>query len=177
MDIRDAYFDWMYDMMCRGRYSKDISYRKLFSYLYDAEFVYLISMDANRAEDGIDLRYRFPHERAGVEDVERYLSGPCSVLEMLVALSIRCEENIMDDPRFGDRTGQWFWGMINNLGLGAMNDDRFNLNMVEDIVEKFLDRDYEPDGTGGLFTIRNCDRDLRTMEIWHQLCYFLDTIT
>ena len=177
MDIRDDYFNWLYDLMCRDRYSETISYRKLFSYLYDTEFRYLIPMDANRAEDGIDLRYRFPYEYPGVEDPGRYLSGPCSVLEMLIALAIRCEETIMDDPRFGDRTRQWFWTMITNLGLGSMTDDRYDSQYVEEVVERFLNRDYEPDGAGGLFTINHCDQDLRDVEIWYQLCYYLDTIT
>lgn len=176
MNIKNAYFNWMYKMMCHNRFSKSISYKKLFSYLHDTEFRYLIPMDANRAEDGLDLRYRFPYEVSGIDDIGRYLKGPCSVLEMLIALAIRCEETIMDDPLYGDRTGQWFWGMITNLGLGSMNDERFDLDRVEDIVERFLERDYEPDGTGGLFTIKNCDCDLRDVEIWHQLCYYLDTI-
>lgn len=63
-----------------------------------------------------------------------------SVLEMLIALSIRLEEHIMDDPEIGDRTGQWFWNMITNLGLGSMDDRKFNENRVEDIVTRFLER-------------------------------------
>jgi hypothetical protein len=105
------------------------------------------------------------------------LRGPCSVFEMMIALAIRCEENIMDDPSKGDRTGQWFWGMITNLGLGSMMDHRFNKIFVDDTIKRFLDRDYEPDGKGGLFRIRNTNKDLRTVEIWYQLCWYLDTIT
>jgi hypothetical protein len=105
------------------------------------------------------------------------LDGPCSVLEMMIALAIRCEETIMDDPDIGDRTRQWFWGMIINLGLGGMTDANFDPDFVDDSVLRFLNRDYEPDGRGGLFTIRNCHRDLRDVEIWYQLCWYLDSIT
>ena len=83
----------------------------------------------------------------------------------------------MDDPEIGDRTGQWFWGMIVNLGLGSMTDNRYDEDFVTETIERFLDRDYEPDGKGGLFTVRNCDRDLRYVEIWYQLCWYLDNIT
>lgn len=176
-EIVDEYFEWLYNLVCENRYSKQISYRKLLMYLHDTEFRYLISKDENRAEDGMDLRYRFAYEHADIEDAELYLSGPCSVLEMMIALALRCEENIMDDPRVGNRTGQWFWGMIVNLGLGSMTDTRFKKQFVEDTVERFLEREYEPDGRGGLFTIRDCIRDLRTVEIWHQLCWYLDSIT
>ena len=94
---------------------------------------------------------------------------------MMVALAIRCEENIMDDPSYGNRTGQWFWGMIVNLGLGFMTDSRFDEKFVDDVIFRFLNREYEPDGKGGLFTVRNCKYDLRTVEIWYQMCWYLDT--
>lgn len=177
--IINQYFEWMYDIVCAGRYSKEISYRKLLMHLHNTEFTYLISHDENRADDGIDLRYRFAKTkgyRNSIEEVLSYLAGPCSVLEMMVALSIRCEENIMDDPAMGDRTSQWFWGMIVNLGLGSMMDDRYDKWAVEQILTRFLNRDYDPDGKGGLFTIKHCDRDLRTAEIWYQLCWYLDSI-
>lgn len=82
----------------------------------------------------------------------------------------------MDDPDVGDRTGQWFWGMIKNLGLGSMTDARFDEEYVESVIERFLNREYEPDGRGGLFRIRNCTEDLRNVEIWYQMCWYLDTI-
>ena len=80
----------------------------------------MIPMDGNRAEDGIDLRYRFGHEQHYSDAmVASFLDDrPCSVLEMMIALSIRCEEHIMDDPDVGNRTGQWFWSMIASLGSG-----------------------------------------------------------
>ena len=99
----------------------------------------------------------------------------CSVLEMMVALSIKCED-IMGDDRFGDRTGQWFWGMIVNLGLGSMTDDRFDELYAEDVINIFLDRRYDPDGKGGLFRIKHCRQDLRNVEIWYQMCWYLDTL-
>lgn len=175
-EIKNRYFEWMCDLVCGDRFSKNISYRKLLIFLHDAEFTYSIPKDGNRAEDGIDLRYRFAYENTNIEDAELYLDGPCSVLEMMVALSIRCEETIMDDPNMGLRTGQWFWGMISSLGLGSMNDELYNRRFVEDVILKFLNREYKPNGKGGLFTIRNCDDDLRTVEIWYQMCWYLDSI-
>ena len=95
---------------------------------------------------------------------------------MIIALAIRCEECIMDDPKYGNRTGQWFWGMISNLGLGGMTDYNYKEIVVDRKIDIFLDRKYDPDGRGGLFTIRNCEFDLRDVEIWRQLCYYLDTM-
>ena len=67
--------------------------------------------------------------------------------------------------------------MIANLGLGGMSDARFDRGHAEDIVMRFLNRDYEADGRGGLFRIRNCKYNLRDIEIWTQMLYFLDSIS
>ena len=171
-EIREFYFDWLCDLVCKDRYSKAVSYRKLLKRLHETEFTYLIPKDQNRAENGIALRWRFYCEtRYSVSS-----NDPCSVLEMMIALAIGCEETIMDDPNIGDRTGQWFWGMVVNLGLGSMTDYKFDGIYVDEVVQRFLDREYEPNGKGGLFTIRNCREDLRTVEIWNQLCWYLGTI-
>lgn len=177
--IVNEYFEYLYDLIGRSRHSQQTSFRKLLMYLHHKNFRYLIPNDQNRAKDGVDLRYRFAITNGyehSYQKILHILNGPCSVLEMMVALANRCEETIMDDPKKGNRTGQWFWGMIVNLGLGSMYDSNFNRRYVEDTIERFLDREYSPDGTGGLFTIKNSDRDLRTVEIGYQLCWYLDNI-
>lgn len=173
-DLRKQYFEWMYDLVCEGVYGRNNSFKKLLKHLHDIKFVWSISNDANRAEDGVDLRYRFAYDL--LDDPRNELGDECSVLEMILALAIRCEETIMDDPAYGDRTAQWFWKMITNLGLGDMLDNRYDEYYVEEVIDRFLDRDYDPDGRGGLFIIKNCDYDLRYVEIWIQLCWYLDDI-
>lgn len=180
MNIKDQvsneYFDWMYDLVCKDRFSKNTSYKKLLMKLHNTIFIYVIPRDKNRADDGIDLRYRFAYSHSDISEAEKYLTGPCSILEMMVALAIRCEETIMDDPQLGDRTAQWFWDMIANLGLGAMYDKRFDRSYVDEVLIKFMEREYEPNGKGGLFVVRNNNKDLREIEIWYQLCLYLDSI-
>lgn len=174
-ELCKRYYDWMCRLVCNNRYSKT-SYRKLLRYLDSVEFTYTIAMDDNRAADGVDLRYRFGYENDIPDSViERYLDDhPCTVLEMMIALSLRCEEHIMDNPELGDRTGQWFWGMIVNLGLGPMTDENFDVEYSEGVMERFLNREYGPNGQGGLFTVVDTDRDLRDVEIWYQLCWYLN---
>jgi hypothetical protein len=82
----------------------------------------------------------------------------------------------MDDPDYGNRTGQWFWTMINNLNLSSMSDERFDGEYVDEVISIFLNREYQEDGEGGLFTIEDCEYDMRTVEIWYQLCWYLNTI-
>ena len=172
-ELSDQYFDWMYQLVVDDRYSNK-SYRKLFARLYDTEFTYTIPMDGNRAEDGINLRYRFGCEQlySDVMVASCLDDRPCSILEMMIGLSIRCEEHIMDDPDVGDRTGQWFWSMLVSLGLGGMEDRKFDRYLVDATLERFLDRGYERNGEGGLFTVNN-GRDMRRTEIWYQMNYYL----
>ena len=176
--LKNEYFDWMYDLVCDGGYNRRRSYRKLLTYLHDREFHYILDMDGNRAADGTDLRYRFAYENNyGYARVARHLDDRgCSVLEMMVALAIRCEEDYMGDPDIGNRTGRWFFGMLESLGLVPMYDSAFDKQIVDNIVDKFLDRKYERNGEGGLFTIYDDRRDMRTAEIWYQMCWYLDDL-
>lgn len=178
--IKDAYFNWICDMVLDDCFSDNVSYIRLLTRLDETEFTYIVPRDRNRAADGVDLRYRFAlrHEKElSIDYVLDELDGPCSVLEMMVALAIRCEENIMDNALYGDRTVQWFWQMISSLGLSDMTDAMYDQEKVDYILKRFLNRRYSSNGKGGLFTIRNCDKDLRKVEIWFQLCWYLDSIT
>lgn len=173
-ELNDQYFDWLYQLVVDRRYSKQ-TYINLFERLYQTEFTYLIPMDGNRAEDGVELRYRFGHEQGYPEAMVASLldDRPCSVLEMIMALASRMESQIMSDPDIGDRTGQWFWSMLTSLGIGSMNDFRFDSDWVDYAIRRFLNRDYYPNGEGGLFTISNPPRDMRNVEIWYQMNYYL----
>lgn len=177
-ELNNEYFNWMYQLVCNEKYYRRLSYCKLLSHLHNIEFTYIIGMDGNRAEDGIDLRYRFGYERQYIDPmIATYLDDrSCSLLEMLIALAMRCEEHIMDDPDVGNRTGQWFWNMIVNLGLGSMNDSKYDEKYVDGVISRFLNREYKRNGDGGLFTVPNCKNDLRSAEIWYQMCWYLDDI-
>ncbi len=174
-ELNDGYFEWMYQLVCSDRRFKKASYRRLLSRLHATEFIFSIAMDGNRADDGTNLRYRFGYEMKHAEPmVTTYLDDrPCSVLEMMVALSIRCEEHIMGDDEIGNRTGQWFWGMIENMGLTRMKDRQFDAWYVGAALDTLLNRRYQPNGEGGLFTVRNPRRDMRSVDIWYQMCWYL----
>lgn len=179
-NIINEYFEWITNIVCGKRFSGKMTYKKLLSCLHMITFRCEMRSDENRAEDGVDLRWRFAVDtgRENQNDwIRDCLEGPCSVLEMMVALAIRIEETIMDNPALGDRTGQWFWGMITTMGLGAMNDNNFDKKSAGNIVNTFLDRQYGSDGDGGLFRIRGVDVDLTKVDIWTQLCWYLDSIS
>lgn len=172
--LNKEYFDWMYSLVC----AENASYQKLLRHLNTIEFTHTIPMDDNRAVDGINLRYRFAYEKDyHPAMIAEYIDNkPCSVLEMMVALAHRCEEQIMADQELGDRTERWFMDMIKSLGLKGMTNSRFDEFQVERAVTRFLIRDYKPNGEGGLFTVNRYRRDMRIVEIWYQMCWYLDEV-
>ena len=174
--LQEQYFRWMVGLIRNPEYmTRDRSWMKLFRLLHDTEFVYTMELDENRANDGIELRYRFGWEKDFVnEQIAHSLDiRPCSMLEMMVALAHRCEENIMDNPEKGNRTGVWFFQMLESLGLDRMDDDHFNQRIVEAILDDFINHRYSPDGHGGLFILKYPNRDMRKMEIWYQMNWWL----
>lgn len=170
--IKEEYFDWLYSIIADRR----VPFRDLCFALFNREFVYAMPLDGNRYEDGISLRYHFGRDKhipdatiAAVLDV-----APCSVFEMMVALAYRCEENIMYDSDVGDRTSEWFHVMLKSLGLYSM-DDRVGIDerYFNIVIDRFLERRYEPNGKGGLFLLKHCEHDLRKVEIWYQAMWYL----
>ena len=175
-EIKVGYFSWLIDQISDTDTPDVMIYTNLLSYLDSVNFEYLMPLDGNRAEDGIKLRCiyaeKFEYDSAAVIDILN--ERPCSILEMLVALSKRCEDTIMHNSDHGDRTAIWFWEMITSLGLLEMDDMNFDVNIADYILDRFLNREYSPDGRGGLFTIPNCTKDLTKVEIWYQMCQYLN---
>lgn len=135
-------------------------------------------LDENRETDGVDFRYRFINQLAVLnnEDKLYFLDLPCNMLEMMIALSVRCEEQIMGDPDIGDRTSIWFWGMIKNLKLYNMTDSQYRIGYIQNVMDNLRYRKFKPNGDGGLFTISRNDIDMREIEIWDQMSWFLNEI-
>ena len=171
-NVNNEYFQWLCSLISD---SHDGSYKKLLTYLNSIEFSYILPMDSNRYFDGINLRYRFGYEK-NIEDpiIASCLDNKsCSVLEMMVALAFRIEEQIMVNPANGMMSGRWFWMMIRNLGLASMTDGNFDSEYVNYIIYRFMNRDYGPDGEGSLVYMPGSPYDLRRMEIWYQMMRYL----
>ena len=53
-----------------------------------------------------------------------------------------------------------------------MTDVSYDEEVVDEAIRIFLNREFEPDGRGGLFKVRDDQCDMRKLEIWLQLnCY------
>jgi hypothetical protein len=130
-------------------------------------------MDANRAADGLALRDRYAHEYVDLryDDIRH---DECSVLEMMIALACRMEDDIMHDPELGDRSPEWFWMVITNLRLDRMDDEHYDEKNVENIINVMVGRSYFMNGTGGLFPLKMPKVNQRRVEIWYQMSAFIE---
>lgn len=184
MTNREIYYEWLCQKVCtcddiENPGPESNPYDDLFRYLHSVTFVPIMDMDRNRADDGVDLRYRFGYESDLEPEVvhDTIDTEPCTMLEMMIALAIRIEEHIMTDDDIGDRTSKWFWSMISSLGLFHQTNHRINYIYVAHILDRFMGRKYEPNGRGGLVTIPGCPEDLRDVEIWYQMQMYLNYIS
>lgn len=171
-ELKQEYFEWLCHFVgCKN-------HRELLFLLFSIDFEYSIPMDGNRYEDGINLRYRFADEKGyHYRFVSSWLDDvPCSMLEMMVALSLRIEEHITGDPDNGDQTSKWFKAMLQNSNLYAMTDDKFDRFAATNIVKDVLQHRYGRNGNGGLFRLRHNRRDLRNVEIWYQAMWYIDEV-
>lgn len=171
-NIRARYFKWIVSLI----FNDDVcNYSELLGVLNDIPFRYVLEMDRNREMDGIALRYRFGYENGiSGDDISAAIGNDsCSVLEMMAALCLRCAEQIIDDDiRTQLRT--MFCDMLHSLGVDSQTDCHIDILAVQRAVERFLDRNYRKNGRGGLFTVSFPDRDMRKIEIWYQMCLYLD---
>ena len=164
--MKVSYFNWLIGLVCSSAYKK--SYMSLLSELFDIPFRFdaeIAPNDVYRMEAGSALQFEYASITGG------YISRPCSVLEVMIALARKCE-NISGVLQSLD----WFWMMIDNLGLSTMYERHFNADYVRAVIERFLNRDYSPNGSGGLFYIPGIKEDLRQVEIWYQMCWYQNYI-
>ena len=146
--MRERYFHWLLKFIGNGFCRKN-SYFELLEYLFNTEFYWSIPMDENRAADGIELRHRFVVECNENEEASFvYLSGPASVLEVLIALSIRMEYIARGSVDLS-KSSQWFWGMIKSLDVFDCYDGCFN---EEKVILCLRYMPIFPNGEGELWT-------------------------
>lgn len=161
--IEDLYFKWLCSKVL-PRNSRD--YYSLMEILYKTEFVWVVSADKHRAEDGIELRQDFLRETKA--DVV-FDDDPCSIFEMLIAFSARASFQT-DNP-----VRDWFWQFLSNLQLDQFrNLYDSDIPVIEDILYTFVWRIYKPNGHGGICPLNKTTKDQRDIELWYQLCEYFD---
>lgn len=136
------YFAWLVDKIGGGMLGRE-SYWLLLNHLHRMDYIWREPMDENRAIDGISLRRAYLDE-CRITDIS-FEDEPCSVLELFVALAIRCEDTM--HTIFGpDETWKWFWRWMEGLGLDHCEDWNFDRRYVDEKIGEFLDQKVWPNG-------------------------------
>ncbi len=146
-------------------------YMSLFRTLDDIPFEYVLDRDENREFDGAGLRDDYEREYSKIYDQEWV-----SVLEVLIALSIRVDNEYIGDPD-DPHPEYFFMEMIGNLGLRDFRGNELNAKETESvikIVEQWLYRTFCKDGHGSPFPVKEDHRDQRNVEIWDQMISYID---
>ena len=166
----DEYYRYLCGQLNGSKYKK---YSELISLLYNITFMDISGLDRNRVADAKNMYKAYFESEDAVPDEDRCQP---SVFEVLLALSIRCEQDIMGVPG-SDENDKWFWIMLDNLGLLDFENKKINRISVLEIrriVDIFLRREYEFDGLGGILPLKNAENDQRKVELWYQLSSYLN---
>ena len=166
---RDPYFNWLCITI------NNRNYIELAWALHLTKFQAKLPSDQNRGMDGMHLRVEFMERHGALGSSTN--RGPCTMLEFLIGIA-KNMSFLMYGNSSDHRTAYYFWVLIRNLGLDKCRDDKwFDINgdfFVEDAVHRILDRQYEPNGRGGLFPLRRPPQDQRQVEIWYQMHAWLN---
>lgn len=166
----DPYFDWLCILIGIDQRTNGRNYGTLARDLHSIEFRAKLPADKNRGMDGMQLRVDFMQQHGAFGSATN--RGPCTMLEFFVALARRMSF-LMCGNDSQHHTEYYFWVMMRNLGLIKLTDDKWNyLNgdfFCEEAVWRVLNRQYDPDGNGGIFPLRKYSEDQRSVEFWYQM--------
>ncbi len=181
--LLDDYIYYLYKMVQNG----GENYRKLCVELFRNRFFITRlapKRDIDREKDGLELRKEWSnktHEYPGDDFDYGMQPIPCTMLEMIIGISKRMSEQLMDEDG-EDKTAQCFWEIIGNLGLNCWDDDNFGWETglapknIGKICEILCKRQYNPDGTGGgMFPMPGVlGVNQKKIEIWYQMQEYIN---
>lgn len=173
--LDETYFTWLYSQVGSVKnLNRTKTYWKLLRIFYAKEFTWSKKMekDANRAQDGKDLRQDFLRDTNTPLDEPGWMDMPCSFLELLISLAWKLEF------QGGGKQSDWFWEMVNNLHLMECTDaTTLNEEEIEHVLDFVMERGYDSAGVGGLFPLAHPDKDQRYVELWYQAeAYLLERL-
>lgn len=155
------------------------THNKLLELLYTSKFIAIHEKDKNRIGHAMTsrtewLRHRYFDKVPSSNIEERIARDPIykyepNVLEVLYTLAERLEEQLTSEQGLDARAlaTQWFWLMLNGIGLAELGDDIFDPITAKERLLNWLSLSYEADGRGGCFYLPG-HGDVREFDIWHQ---------
>ena len=169
-NTNDPYFDWLCMKIGVDSRNPKRNYGQMVAMLHGVNYIPIMKLDENRASDGIQLRVAFMNAHGPYGSSTN--RGPCTVLEFLIALASKMNF-LMGAEENSHRTEWYFWRMISHLGIRKLTDDFWEISkgefFVEDACDRIMNRCYNPDGSGGLFPLKEPTKDQTQVEVWNQM--------
>lgn len=157
----ESYFQWLESLV---HYDPVLDWAIHNHYFYSP-----IRMDENRNSDGLYMRQTY-FDSHGVKPSDD--SPNASVFEALIALASRCEETC----GYVHDISEWYAMFIENMGLSyfiGKDIDEYD-EAIGNHIRVTLNHDYDYNGEhGGLFPMKKPPCDLRTIELWWQMQYWI----
>ena len=164
--VNNDYFCWLCNTYFGEEYFS--SHYRLVSAVFDCDFISIVENDCNREYDGLALRNEYEALYPEFEG-QVMLHERVNVLEVMIGLAKRM-------IFFGGReVSDWLKEMMTNLGFGedTTSDDVYDLYGGDDYVyntlDIFVNREYDPDGRGGLFPLDGTHANQREVALWYQM--------
>jgi hypothetical protein len=174
--VEIEYFDWICAQIDVSPAKNNCAKFVWELHIQKFEFSKRVPRDEDRYLDGLSLRWEFLQKDGDTPKVNP-LTGDASLLECLVALARRLE--YIGAERFENfSVSAYFWLMVGNMGLKAIEDDyayfHEAMSRNEDLIDKFFNREYDELGRGGgLFPLKWSNQDQRKVDIWYQAMAYL----
>lgn len=169
---REDYLDKLIESVELDDKTEQFSY--LLEYLDTVNYGHFIwsKLDEDRVQKGKKIREEYAELYLNGRQKDKFLSameeefeGGISFLEFLISLAKSMSETMYFDNHLAD----FFWPIIDNLGLNCMTNDEFDCDVVDSVLVVLKDRSYERDGSGGgLFYVPNAKFDMRKIDYLQQ---------
>lgn len=170
--VRTDYFEYILEYLAGDGEGDEPSYSQLLWILYNYEFRVVVDMDYNRVKNALYLRDHLAEE-VGLNIIENDF---CSVLDILVHLADRMAFNVdrLSEHETGLRC--YFWEMIENFGFEECTDGDKNWAEEEVLVvlDDWVDRNYDKNGSDTPFPIRHRVKKYQKMELWDQMQIYIE---
>lgn len=159
--VDQLYLGWLYDQVVPAGDAS--TYSQTLNILFTNEYVPRHPMDENRAIDGIGLRSEwldaYDHT---VYIPPNWVDEPCSILEMIVALSRRCE---FQTTSISAQT--WAMTLLNNMGVWFSDIE------LDDDIRRRVYHSIELFESGQT-TIFPTDTQDYDQQLWYQMMEYID---
>lgn len=147
--------------------------------LSESEFKVVVERDGNRVEDVAVLRNKFLNNidyEFSEDDIAELMSEHVSVLEILMVMSEHMHDVTFNaDSELG--LYHWFWTLLYHLSLDSFTNpvEDEEIWSIKNFIETFVNREYEFNGTGGLYPLNFPEKDQREVELFYQMqAWFLE---